>query len=195
MSTPSADRPAHDDGQARALLARIARRDQAAMQSFYQGFAPQVCAFALRQLRDGAQAQEVTVDVMYEVWNTAARFRGESLVRTWLFSITRHRVLDRLRRLRNDTVPIDALEDMLESEDETGLERLARQQNAAHVAHCLDQLSDQQRECIHLVFYQDLPLAEVAQIQACPEGTVKTRLFHARRNLKRCLERRIQPAE
>ena len=189
----ASDSTAHD-GEARALLARIAKRDQTAMHAFYRLFAPQVTAFALRQLREPGEAQEVTVDVMYEVWTTATRFRGESLVRTWLFSITRHRVLDRLRRRRDNTTPLDAVEDTLEAEEETAFDRLARQENGAHVAHCLEKLSDEHRECIHLVFYQDLPLAEVAQIQNCPENTVKTRLFHARRNLKRCLEHRIGDA-
>ena len=40
---------------------------------------------------------------------------------------------------------------------------------------------------MHLVFFEGLALAEVAQIQGCPENTVKTRLFHARQKIKKCL--------
>ena len=52
----------------------------------------------------------------------------------------------------------------------------------------MGKLSDEHRECLHLVFYEGMGLAEVAEVQHCPEGTVKTRLFHARQKIKKCLE-------
>ena len=162
------------------------------MAEFYRAFAPQVHAFAMRQLGNAAEADDVVVDTMYEVWSTAKRFAGQSLVRTWLFGIARHRLLDRLRKRRPlESVDVDELAEVLPGDDEGGYDVLARRQRAAHVAHCLETLSDEHRQCMHLVFYEDLPLAEVAQIQGCPENTVKTRLFHARRKMKRCLERRL----
>jgi RNA polymerase sigma-70 factor (ECF subfamily) len=183
---------AADDEQARAWLAHICLGDQGAMADFYRAFAPQVHAFAMRQLGNAAEADDVVVDTMYEVWSTAKRFAGQSLVRTWLFGIARHRLLDRLRKRRPlESVDVDELAEVLPSDDEGGYDVLARRQRTAHVAHCLETLSDEHRQCMHLVFYEDLPLAEVAQIQGCPENTVKTRLFHARRKMKRCLERRL----
>ena len=183
---------AADDNEARAWLARICLGDQGAMAQFYRAFAPQVHAFAMRQLGNAAEADDVVVDTMYEVWSTAKRFAGRSLVRTWLFSIARHRLLDRLRKRRPlESVDVDELADVLPGDEEGGYDALARRQRAQHVAHCLETLSEEHRECMHLVFYEELPLAEVAQIQGCPEGTVKTRLFHARQKMKRCLERRL----
>jgi RNA polymerase sigma-70 factor (ECF subfamily) len=183
---------AADDNEARAWLERICLGDQGAMAQFYRAFAPQVHAFAMRQLGNAAEADDVVVDTMYEVWSTAKRFAGQSLVRTWLFSIARHRLLDRLRKRRPlESVDVDELADVLPGDEEGGYDALARRQRAQHVAHCLETLSEEHRECMHLVFYEELPLAEVAQIQGCPEGTVKTRLFHARQKMKRCLERRL----
>jgi RNA polymerase sigma-70 factor (ECF subfamily) len=183
---------AADDDEARAWLERICLGDQGAMAQFYRAFAPQLHAFAMRQLGNAAEAEDVVVDTMYEVWSTAKRFAGQSLVRTWLFSIARHRLLDRLRKRRPlESVDVDELAEVLPGDEEGGYDALARRQRAEHVAHCLETLSDEHRECMHLVFYEELPLAEVAQIQGCPEGTVKTRLFHARQKMKRCLERRL----
>jgi len=51
----------------------------------------------------------------------------------------------------------------------------------------MDRLPDDQRECLHLVFYEGYSLAEVAAVQSCPTNTVKTRLFHARHKLRNCL--------
>ena len=184
---------ADGDDAAVALLGRIAARDQAAMAEFYRLFARQVYAFALRQLGQHSEAEDVVVDSMYEVWNSAGSFEGRSLVRTWLFSIARFRLLDRMRRRTpQESVDIDQVADVLSSDDEGGFAALAQQQRADQVARCMEKLSPEHRECVHLVFYMEMPLAEVAELQQCPENTVKTRLFHAKRNLKRCLERRLK---
>jgi RNA polymerase sigma-70 factor (ECF subfamily) len=69
---------------------------------------------------------------------------------------------------------------------------VAEAQRREGVLHCMDKLSDEHRECVHLVFYEGLALAEVAEVQGCPENTVKTRLFHARQKLKNCLRLLVQ---
>ncbi|HSO07632.1 MAG TPA: sigma-70 family RNA polymerase sigma factor [Pelomicrobium sp.] len=185
---------ATDDEHARGLLSAIAGRDEAAMAAFYKLFGRQVYAFALRQLSNPDEAEETVIETMMEVWNAAGRFAGQSQARTWLFGIARHRALDKLRRRgRNEWVDIDEMGETLADEnDESGFERLAREQRAEHVAHCLERLSPEHRECLHLVFFEEMGLAEVAELQQVPEGTVKTRVFHAKKNLKRCLERRLE---
>ncbi|MEO8040033.1 MAG: sigma-70 family RNA polymerase sigma factor [Betaproteobacteria bacterium] len=189
----SLDDPNPENARALALVARIARHDQQALAELYRALSPQVHAFVLRQLGNPDEAREVTVDTLHEVWKHAAEFRGDALVRTWVFGIARHKLLDRLRqRPRMRTVDLDEVRETLPSEDASAFELLARQQRSEQVAHCLERLSPEHRECVQLVFFHDLPLAEVAAIQQCPANTVKTRLFHARRNLKRCLEHRIQ---
>ncbi|MCW5623417.1 MAG: RNA polymerase sigma factor [Burkholderiales bacterium] len=187
------DDPSSQNAHALELLARMARGDQSALAAFYRLLAPQVNAFALRQLSDPDEAREVTVDTMHDVWKGAAAFRGDALVRTWVFGIARHKLLDRLRRRpAQRTVDLDEISEILPSEDATPFDEIARRQRAGHVAHCMERLSAEHRECVQLVFFSDLGLAEVASIQNCPENTVKTRLFHARRNLKRCLETRLE---
>jgi RNA polymerase sigma-70 factor (ECF subfamily) len=51
----------------------------------------------------------------------------------------------------------------------------------------MEKLPDEQRDCLHFVFYEGLSLSEIAELQQCPENTVKTRLFHARQKIKHCL--------
>jgi RNA polymerase sigma-70 factor (ECF subfamily) len=68
---------------------------------------------------------------------------------------------------------------------------MAQAQRSDGVRHCVDKLGTDHRECVHLVFYEGMALAEVARIQQIPEGTVKTRLFHARQKLKQCLQRML----
>lgn len=175
-----------DDQFARVLLKRIARREEQAMVSFYNAFERNVYAFALRRLGNEGEAEEVAVETMYEVWKNADRFRGDSQVRTWVLGIARHKLLDKLRA-RGQQIH-EELDEELPSEDLTNFELLARQQRSVSVLKCLSHLPDEQRDCMHLVFYEGLSLGEIAKIQNCPENTVKTRLFHARRKIKQCLE-------
>ena len=66
-------------------------------------------------------------------------------------------------------------------------EQLAQHERQEGVRHCMSKLSAEHRECMHLVFYEGYSLGEIAEVQGCPEGTVKTRLFHARQRLRNCL--------
>ncbi len=64
---------------------------------------------------------------------------------------------------------------------------LARAQDSARIRVALDKLSPEHRAVIELTFYNDCSYQEIAVIVGCPENTVKTRMFHARRRLKRLL--------
>jgi RNA polymerase sigma-70 factor, ECF subfamily len=57
-----------------------------------------------------------------------------------------------------------------------------------HIDGCLETLPDAQRESLFLTFYEGWTVSDIASFQSCPEGTAKTRLFHARKNMKDCLE-------
>lgn len=171
------------------LLARIAARDEAAFTRLYKAFSRKLYAYALHQLRDPTLAEEIVSDTFHEVWSHPERFRGESQFSTWLIGIARYKVLMRLRSGRAEPVTddVDDLADVLTCDDAGPVEQIAHRQRQHHVRHCIDKLGTDHRECVHLVFYEGLSLAEVAQVQACPEGTVKTRLFHARQKLRNCL--------
>lgn len=189
---PSASEPVASDltdEQAVQLLRRIGDRDQAAFAALHRSMARRVFAFAMRIVRDEGHAEEVVVDTMLEVWEQCRRFRGGSRVSTWILGIARNKALTLLRRLR----PTDALDDVeqerLVAEDGCGFDAVAALQRRDGVRECMCKLSSTHRECMHLVFFEGLSLAEVADIQSCPENTIKTRLFHARKKIEHCLRR------
>ncbi|MEP7280367.1 MAG: sigma-70 family RNA polymerase sigma factor [Rubrivivax sp.] len=180
-----------DTDQVRTLLDRVARQDEAAFRELYKAFSRRVYTYVLNMVRDHARAEEILVDTMYEVWRAPTRFRGDSQFGTWLIGIARNKALMKLRSRRPDEVH-DDLDDIAETEasdSPDGFAALAAKQRADGVQTCMAKLSDDHRECMHLVFYEGLTLAEIAAVQRCPEGTVKTRLFHARQKIKQCLQR------
>ena len=175
------------------LVAKVANGDEAALTMLYHQLSRTIHAFALRRISNPAIAEEIIVETMYEVWRHAHRYATRSKVSTWVLGIARHKLLDRLR-----LSGIDSLMDEWSGEAETVADDnpesyllLAERQQAEQIAQCLLELPLRQRECIHLVFYEDLSLAEVAEIQQCPVNTIKTRLFHARRKLRSSLEQKL----
>lgn len=170
-----------------ALLRDLASGKEAALKELYRAYSGTIYAFALVRLHSAADAEEVVVDTMHEVWRHPDRFRGESKFSTWLLGIARHKLLSRLRSRDPEHEEIESFEETLESEEAGAFEVLAQKQRREGVRHCMDKLPEEQRECLHLVFYEGYALGEVAEVQGCPENTVKTRLFHARQKLKNCL--------
>lgn len=180
--------PPIDDTLARQLLQRCASRDERALVELHRLLARRIHAFAWQRLRNDEGAQTVVVDTLHEVWKSAARFRGESLVTTWVLGIARYKSLEQGRQQSPDADDIDDHTDSLAAEVDDGETTLSRWQEADQVRRCLQQLTPAHRECMQLVYYEGLGLADVAQVQQVPEGTVKTRLFHARRQMRSCVE-------
>jgi RNA polymerase sigma-70 factor, ECF subfamily len=172
-----------------STLAGIASGDQQAMIRFYKAFESRVYAFAMRRLSNPEEAEAVVVETMYEVWKVAKNFKGESRIETWLLGIAKYKSLDKLRARDDET---DDIDDHAETMADTapGVEQLVYAKQRAHVlADCIEELPKDQSEALHLVYFEGASVEEVSEIQAIPGGTVKTRLFHARKKLKDCLER------
>jgi RNA polymerase sigma-70 factor (ECF subfamily) len=97
-----------------------------------------------------------------------------------------HKVADRLRK-RTGSEAV-ALDDSVPNDSDISVARvLAGIQDAERLQRCLDELSDEHRQVIHLAFVEDLSYDEIAEIAGVPMGIVKRRIFHVRKLLKRCL--------
>ena len=180
------------------LLRAMQAGDQQALAALWREWAPKVQLFARMQLRPcgteaEALAQEVTADVFHAVWLAPDRFDGRVAFGTWLLTLARNKAIDclrkRLRRLDKEQAVDEATWDGLEDEGPGPQAQLHAQQQRQAVLACLEKLRNPlQREALMLWALEDMPLQDIAQVQQCPENTVKTRLFHGRKNLRTCLE-------
>ncbi len=187
-----------EDLETRRLVIDIGQGSESALRALYDSHSSSIYRFALSRLSDSAEAADVVNDVFYEVWRSAAkRFRGDSKVSTWLLSIANHKVMDRLRRRGREPARVDgeavdtALDRMVAeniSDEPPGESAVAAAQDADRIRHCLKMLSPALRQAVYLAFFEDRSYGEIAIILECPEGTVKTRIFHARRRLRECLD-------
>ncbi len=168
------------------LVRRIAQGDERALQVLSERYSRRLYAYALRLTRNSDLAGEVLQDTLLSTWQGARAFRGDSRVITWLLGIVHHRAMNAMRR-RNLTVDLETAEatHAQSGQPDAELQALDRQ---AILARALARLSVEHRSVIELVFYQELSLAEVAEVCGCPIGTVKSRLNYAKAHLRRALE-------
>lgn len=164
------------------LLARIRAGDQLALQTLYGRHHVKVFRFALRLLRSEPSAEDVVSEVFIDVWRNAANFEGRSEASTWLLAIARNKAYSLLRRRREDELDEDSAA-AIEDESDNPEVTLQKKSKGDVLRACLSALSPQHREVVDLVYYHDKSIEEVALIVGAPEGTVKTRMFHARKRL------------
>jgi RNA polymerase sigma-70 factor, ECF subfamily len=175
--------------QVRDLLTRMGRQDESALRELHQVFAKRIYAFALNRLHDEQDAESVVIDVLYELWQHPDRFRGESLLSTWILGIAKFKVLMMLRARKPEMSEIDdEINETVADESMGVFDVVLNTQYRHHIDGCLETLPTAQRECLYLTFYEGWSVNEIAAFQECPEGTAKTRLFHARKSMKDCLE-------
>jgi RNA polymerase sigma-70 factor (ECF subfamily) len=165
----------------RELLRLIAQKDPTAFREFYDRYSRPLYAYLCRVLRDPHGAEDVLSEVMFAVWREAWRFRGDSHPRTWLYRIARNRAVEWLRARPQAEIPLDGPVDA-EAPDEE-----ARAALRVTLEQALRDLPQDQRDVVQLAFVAGLPYREIAELLSCPENTVKTRMFWAKRKLRAAL--------
>jgi RNA polymerase sigma-70 factor, ECF subfamily len=174
------------------LLLKIAGRDAFAMETFYKRHASAVYAFAHRRMGDAALSDEIVNDTLLQVWHSAEKFAGLSTAKTWLLGIAKNKILDALRsKGRSEAREAEVSEDDQQAFADTtpgAYAQLLTKQQGHHLGECFDKLPTEQKSCMHLSFVEGMTLAEIAQVMAIPANTVATRIHHAKRKLRECME-------
>ena len=163
----------------RELLSRIATGDEAAFKRFYARYADRVFRYALTLLRNRHLAEEVVQETMVAVWQGAGSFKGSSQVSTWIFGIARNQAHALLRR--EERGAREAEEPLVLPDPAEGVHRRDR------VLAALEELPPEQREVVVLAFYEGLSYREIGRMLGVPEGTVKSRMYFAKRKLREVL--------
>ena len=172
-----------------ALMARIADGDRDAFGDLYRLLEKPIYRFLTSKLNDPFEAGDLLHEVFMEVWRSAGRFEGRSTVRTWMMGIAYRKAMDRFRK-SSRTQLTDEVPDMPD-DAAPAVERIAEGQESGHLRACIDELSAPQRYAVELAFFEELTYREIADAAGVPEGTIKTRVYHAKQLLKRCLTLRM----
>jgi RNA polymerase sigma-70 factor (ECF subfamily) len=164
------------------LVARIGEGDRLAMQTLFARHRTPVYRWLLRLVGNETLAEDLVSDVFLDVWRQASRFEGRSSVSTWLIAIARFKAIS-ARRRRTDAELDEGVESTVaDTADDPGV--VLEKKNRDEVLRtALTRLSPEHKEIIDLVYYHEKSVDECAQIIGVPSGTVKTRMFYARRKL------------
>ncbi|MEE4199340.1 RNA polymerase sigma factor [Erythrobacter sp.] len=185
MTTKSASIPAISPSSGALfdewLVVEAQAGDRAAAERLYRRWNPRLARAARRY---GA-GEDAALDLAQECWlaifKGLPRLRDPARFRSYAFAVLHRRGADHLRRVTKDRAALTTQpSEQLTRPDAPPGETLAIRQAFAS-------LPPDQRLAAHLFFIEGLTLREIAEVQSIPEGTAKSRLFHARRKLKDAL--------
>lgn len=156
---------------------RARRGDRTALGELVTEHYPRVFRFCARRLGDDL-AQDAAQETFLTVQRTIKRFEARSTFETWLLGIAHNHCRNLSRKRMRDPMALDQAFEQ-PTPDHGG--RVVANES---LRCAMDKLSPEHREVVLLHEIEGLTYAEVAQIAGVPEGTVKSRLFHAFRNLR-----------
>lgn len=165
------------------LLQRIGTGDTAAFEAFYKIYYPRLFRFVLRMTRQADAVEELIQETLLVVWEKPHGFNFESKISTWVFGIAYKKTLKALAKnaRRDNDADIDQL---AETVGDPIANPASNWENEDWLNFALASLPAEQRAVIELTFYHGLSYQDIAKVLDCPENTVKTRMFHARRKLQ-----------
>jgi RNA polymerase sigma-70 factor (ECF subfamily) len=167
------------------LIERIRDRDIDAFEELYRSYFDRLTRFLCKRIHRPQLAEEVLNDTLMAVWNGAHTFNGQSKLSTWIFGIAYRKSMKAFRKHQD---PVDDKGAEHRVSLEPGPEdNLSRERSRALLLQAMEGLSQEHRTVLELTYFQELGHQEIADIMSCPIGTVKTRMFHARRRLRRAL--------
>ena len=183
------------------LVERARAGDDRAFEALVDAYKDRIFVYVSRMLPDAAEAEDITQETFVRAYQSLRGFRGASSFQTWLYRIASNLVIDSVRRHRRreeGVISLDAPLDTEEGELSRELADLRRgpEEEATgaavqkEVRAAIAKISPKLRAVLVMYDIQGMSYQEIAQILGCPLGTVKSRLFNARMQLRELLEER-----
>ena len=166
------------------LVKRIAAGDKQAFHIIYEQTHGKVARYIIKLVNNETLAEDVLIQTYTVAWQKMSSFRGSSRLTTWLISIARNIAFKEFRKNRFQE-PFDETHIAADNTSHLKPEQRDRKEK---MQQALVTLSASHREALELVFYQGLTYPEVSKLINVPVNTVKTRIFHAKKELKIALK-------
>ncbi len=160
------------------LVERICQQDNHAFEQLYYAYHERLYRFIWRLLKDKSLIEEALNDTMMTVWEKARSFKKQSKISTWIFGIAYRKAMETLRS--NTKMKAESLDFEIQDEHE----KLDQDIQSEWIKHAVNRLPDDQKAVVELTYFNGFSYQEIAEVMQCPVGTVKTRMFHARKSLK-----------
>ena len=173
----------------RDAMRRVAAGDAQALAELYQRTSARLFGICVSMLRSESDAEDVLQDVYVTVWRRAGQYdTAKAGVMSWLAVLARNRAIDRLRRRKRDSLPIDEAMEIAD-DGPSALALVEQAQDRQRLSHCLDELDETPRRAIRTAFFEGLSYAELADREAVPLGTMKSWIRRGLIRLRGCLDK------
>ncbi len=172
------------------LLQRCLGGDKEALREIIQRYEVMVYNLSYQMLHHEEDAKDAAQESFLKLFQSLPYFRGECSLKTWLYRIVSSECIARSRRRRRRREREAPLEQLREIPDSgpSVLEQMEKQETHRLVHRAVDGLPEKYRIIIVLYYFQDLSYEQIADILLLPMGTVKVRLFRARKMLEKKLK-------
>jgi RNA polymerase sigma-70 factor (ECF subfamily) len=167
------------------LALRTSQGDRAAYAALVRKHSARVMAVTRRMLGNDAHAEEAAQEALLRLWTHAGRYDpGKARLTTWLTRITANICLDRLRKRQEEAWPEDFDVALPAGQDR----QIMEDQVAAKVNAAMQRLPERQRLALTLCHYEDMSMAEAADVMETTPEAIESLLSRARRGLRQMLE-------
>jgi RNA polymerase sigma-70 factor, ECF subfamily len=160
--------------------------DRLALEELIAHYQPKLQRFLTTMLADRTGLEDVVQEVWIDVFRDVPKLAEPRAFLAWLYRIARNRALQSLRRRRRSPVPLDAID--VAEPDESSIDLGAADGEALQQA--MNQLHPEHRAVVVMRYVDNLSYSEIATAAGCPVGTVKSRLYNAKRMLREFLNGR-----
>ncbi len=165
------------------LIAEVAAGNEAAFEKLYQCYFKRLYQFIFHITKRQDCIEEIINDVMYVVWEKASTYDQVCRPSTWILGIAYLKGLKSIeQRLKREDRSVE-FSDELDYFPDSSTHWVSQLELNNWLEIALDKLSVEQRAVVEMTYYQGLHYSEIAEIMQCPENTVKTRMFYARKIL------------
>ncbi len=182
----------------KALISKAKRGDAAAFAMLVRHSERTVYNLALRMLGDEQDALDISQEAYLRAWRSLGAFGEHSTFCSWMYAITRNVCVDFLKkRQSSSTVPLtygssdgdEAELQISDSEEELPEKQYEKKERRTLVREAIQSLPENQREVLVLYDIEGYSYADISRMLDIEEGTVKSRLWRARENLRKILKK------
>ena len=167
------------------LLARAVEGDHEAFSEVMRLHEDRVFSVCLRIMGDRDKALDATQDTFLTVFRKAHQFKGNAAVGTWIYRIAVNTCYDQIRKAKRR--PSQPMPEHLDPEDELAGDEVEAAAIRPDISKALQQIPQEFRAAVVLSDMEGMPLPDIAEVLGVPVGTVKSRVFRARRLLAELL--------